>query len=55
MLLWQTLRNHQHLISPNLLVAQDRWEEDNAIYCCYYCIHGADKVFLFLKCQLWDH
>lgn len=34
MLLWQTLGNHQHLITPNLLVAQDRWETENAIYCC---------------------
>lgn len=46
MLLWQTLGNHQHLITANLLTAQDRWKTENAIYCCYYGIHGADCVSL---------
>lgn len=46
MLLWQTLGNHQHLISPNLFTAQDRWKTEKAIYCCYYGSHGPDCVSL---------
>ena len=44
----------KHFITPNLLVAQDRWKTENAIYGCYYCIHGANKVFLFLKVTIME-
>lgn len=44
MCLLKTFGNHQHLISPNLLVAEESWKTDNPIYGCYYYICGAYKV-----------